>query len=179
MTKRILIGSDGSGRFRIRASAAGYNVDTAALDELLFDADSVPGRIIRQGERYCAWNEFQQSQPQVPATTSFNHGVPSGVPFIIVAIGRAQYEDGSRPDDWLFWENTFAQGFPDNRRVVRSNFGNADMKGHYVTPHRFAGDNGSGYVYWGGWWLGWNGTQITVTNNYGCGVWVRWQALEV
>ncbi|MGO4389448.1 hypothetical protein AB4Y85_18115 [Microvirga sp. 2YAF29] len=176
MTKRILIGSDGTGRFRIRASAAGHNVDNAALDDLLFDADAVPGRIIRQGARYCAWNEYQQSQPQVPAETTFAHNVPPGLSFIIVAIAKARYVDGSEPEDWRYWAN---EGSPGHLRVVLRNFGNSDMKGHYVTPHRFSGDDSNGYVYWGGWSIGWNGTNITVTNNCACGLWVRWQALEL
>lgn len=178
MTKRILIGRDGGGNFRIRASAAGYDVETAPLDQILFDADAVPGRIIRQGERYCDWNQFQTSQPNVPETTTFAHGVPSGVPFLITAIGRAQYSDGTTPPDWAYWRYVLI-GSGTQRAAQAYVLGNSQMTGRYCTPFRFSGDDGAGETNWGGWWISWNGTNITVTNNCPHGIWMRWQALEV
>lgn len=178
MTKRILIGRDAGGDFRIRSSAAGYDVETAPLDQILFDADAVPGRIITQGARYCDWNQFQTSSPNVPQTTTFAHGVPAGLSCLILAIGKAQYSDGSAPIDWGYWRYTLIAG--GTQRVVQAvAMGNASMKDRYCTPFRFSGDDGAGFPNWGGWWLSWNGTSITVTNNCANGVWLRWQALEV
>ncbi|MBA1157749.1 hypothetical protein [Microvirga mediterraneensis] len=179
MSKRILIGRDAGGDFRIRSSAAGYDVETAPLDQILFDAGAIPGRIITQGARYCEWNPYQASQPNQPETTTFAHGVPSGLSFIILAIGKAQYSDGSTPDDWRYWTWTLFTPQSTERIVVSTNLGNPTMRGRYCTPFRFSGDDGAGFPNWGGWWLSWNGTNITVTNNCANGVWLRWQALEV
>ncbi len=179
MTKRVLIGNDGSGQFRIRASSAGNNVETAPLDQILFDADSVPGRIAAQGERYCDWNPFQTSQPNQPRATTFAHGVPAGVNFIIAAIGRAIYSDGTFPPDWGYWRWVLVSPGSTQRVVQAAALGNPNMQHQYCTPHRFAGDDGAGFPYWGGWWLSWDGANITVTNNCANGVWLRWQALEV
>lgn len=179
MTKRILIGNDGSGQFRIRASAAGHNVETAPLDQILFDADAVPGRIITQGEQWCDWNPNQPSEPGTPRVTSFAHGVPVGLSFIVSAIGRPMYSDGSLPPDWLYWTwDLFTPGST-QRVVVRRVLGNGAMTNQYCTPFRFSGDDGAGFPNWGGWWVSWDGASIHVANNCGHGLYTRWQALEV
>lgn len=179
MTKRILIGNDGSGNFRIRASAAGYNVETAPLDQILFDASSVPGRIITQGTAYCEWNNLQTSQPNVPYVTTFAHGVPAGLSFMIIAVGKALFGDGSDPQDWLMWQYVLVTPGSTQRVVVRATIGNPTMQFRYCSPFRFSGDLGNGFTYWGGWWISWDGTTITVNNNLGHGVSMRWMALEV
>lgn len=179
MSKRILIGRDTGGVFRIRSSAAGYDVETAPLDQILFDADATPGRIITQGTRYCDWNPFQTSQPNQPETTTFSHGVPSGLSFIILAIGRAEFSDGSTPIDWGYWRYVLVTPTGTERVVQATALGNSTMTDRYCTPFRFSGDDGQGFPNWGGWWLSWNSTSITVTNNCAHGIRLRWQALEV
>lgn len=182
MSRRIFLGQDGTGALRIRAAKPAYDALTAPLDGILFDADAVPGRIITQGKQFCANNPYQVTYPNTPQATTIAHGIDSSLSYIITAIGQAQNSDGTLADDWRYWGHGINGGGAGS--VVSRPLGNAQMLKQFCTPFRFSGSfgpdsNGNDRDYWGGWWISWDSTNLTVTNNCGNGVYVRWMALEL
>lgn len=49
MSRRLVIGNDGTGKFILRQVAAGADALTAALNDRLFDADAIPGVVALTG----------------------------------------------------------------------------------------------------------------------------------
>lgn len=169
MTRRVILGWDGSS-MKFRVSKPGADAATADLDDLLFDADSVPAVVKGSGAFNADFNAFQQTQPEVAEVTTISHGAGSNVD-LIMAI--AEPTDGrSGAGIWAHWYRTSPTA------AASQSIGNGTMNNRHCTPFWFKGDLGTGVVYWGGWRYTWNSTSITITNNLANALRVRWVALE-
>lgn len=155
---------------RIRASMPGYDAATAPLDALLFDADSVPSRIITQGEGFCDFNKYIAASPRQPVSVQIPHGASGS--FVIAMIARPMYSDGTAPAEWYhcyYWIK--------NAVITAGRMPFGMSAGYYLTPFNLSGDNGGGFVWWGGYFLRWDGSYLYVDNYCNHGLWVRWQTL--
>lgn len=173
MARRIIIGHDGAGGFRIRTSMPGYDAATAPLDALLFDADALPGRILHEGEFFCDWWMYDGMSPGQAVRASVPHYASGN--FIVIAIAKALYSDGSAPEDWRLKSRKIVNAVP----TMYYRFMGGAAKGNYLTPFYISGDFGNGENFWWGWKLSWDGSLIHVDNWLANGLWVRFQVLEV
>jgi len=173
MARRIIIGNDGTGRMRIRTSLPGHDAVTASLDGILFDADACPGRVLSQGERFCDWYMYDGTVPGLSLDTVFQHHAAGS--FIIVAIAKAMYSDGSYPPDWRLKSRQIVNTVP----TMYYSYLGGPATGNYVTPFYASGDYGNGRSYWHGWELHWDTNNIIIKNWLANGLYIRWMALEV
>lgn len=173
MAQRVIIGNDSTGRMLIRTSAAGYDAATAPLNSLLFDADACPGRILSSGEQYCHWYMYDWQNPGQSLDTVIPHYASGS--FIVIAIAKAIYDDGTYPEDWRLKSRKIVNGVA----TFYYSYMGGPAKGNYVTPFYASGDYSGGHTYWFGWTLSWDNSNIIIRNWLANGLYIRWMVLEV
>lgn len=185
MARRFIVGNAGAG-FTMRQAKPGYDAAGAPLDGLNFDADHYPGRILGSGERII----FDQGRPSVsdtaPKAFSFAHGLGKA-PDVVLGICQPRvYTNATTEGGPQAWQQF--QYVPEISTTTwqLSGLGNPNMDFRFCTPFWFNGNNrggpflsGQGGFYFGGWWYGFDATNITFYFLSPGHFLFRWTALEV
>jgi hypothetical protein len=166
MARRIVLGQVGSA-FRFRVAEPGVDAATADLDQLIFDADNIPTRILATGTT----TVDLAPNPGTPNVRELSHGVS---PSLMIGVAQSIWTSGGEVNETNEW-------------LVRT-LTTGNSLGRFVLFDMAAKDGWSTPWYWFGnepdqsqscgWRLGWDASKVYVYNHSGASIRVRWTALD-
>lgn len=165
MARRVVLGQVG-GAFRFRVAEPGVDAATADLDQLIFDADHIPTRILATGTTTLGL----ATSPTVPSERELNHGVS---PSLVIGVAQSIWTSGgevNETNEWLVRTETTSGlgGFVINP---------AGLRDGWATPWYWFGNEPSQSQSCG-WRLGWDSSKVYIYNHSAASIRVRWTALD-
>lgn len=162
MARRLLLGNDGTGAFRLRQTPPGVDAATADPKDCIFDADYQPALIMGSGTTDLTALEAPGIKSKVVA-----HGL-GRAPDMLVAVAQTRLTSNDQPAThmgygngypfWPYWGWRPSPLAPENR---------LDFIGPYYFTVSAAGSGGSGAHYYG-WWYEADASNLTFYSTH-CG----------
>jgi hypothetical protein len=168
VARRIVLGKVGS-IYRFRVSQPGVDAATADLDQLLFDADNIPARVLASGVATLT----NAPSPSVEATQNIALGV---APSLCIGVAQSLYDNGDPAFLNMWWVRAQNPNVSGGTPYGNPN-GIEELRSGWCTPWSFFGDDSSGGTKSCGWRIGWTSSTLTIYNRSSNNIRVRWAAL--
>lgn len=167
MARRVVLGQVG-GAFRFRVAEPGVDAATADLDQLIFDADNIPTRILATGTTTLGL----APDPGTPSVREISHGVS---PSLVIGVAQSIWTSGGSADETNEWlVRTLTTGGGGLGGFVINPPG---LRDGWSTPWYWFGEE-PGQAQSCGWRLGWDSSKVYIYNHSAASIRARWTALD-
>jgi hypothetical protein len=170
MARRVVLGQVGSA-FRFRVAQPGVDAATADLDEMIFDADAIPTRILATGTATVG----PAANPTTPTILQQSHGV---TPSLVIGVAQSIYTTPGQVDEtnqWIVIQQLAAsQGGGMGAFAIDP----PGFKDGWAAPWYWFGTGQSGDSQSCGWRLGWDSSRVYLYNHSAVNIRTRWTALD-
>jgi hypothetical protein len=170
MARRVVLGQVG-GAFRFRVAQPGVDAATADLDQLIFDADAIPTRILATGLATVG----QTLDPNVPTLRELSHGVS---PSLVIGVAQSIYTTPGQVDETNQWVVIQRLAPSQGGGTGAFTIDPAGLKDGWAAPWYWFGTESGGATQSCGWRLGWDSSKVYLYNHSARDIRVRWTALD-